>query len=222
MPAGPRTSPEPGANGISTRLRGALQRVSALADALNPVFDEIETLEDPMRQIDRQLAALARSNLVATRLMTIPGVGVITATALLGSVGDIHAFHRARTSSAWLCLTPRKYSSGHTRRLGRISKRGDGYLRMLLTHGARSALLLAHRQARKGDATLTGLQRWVLDVELSHQSQRGDDRHGEQDRPNHLVRLDARGGLQGALSWITHTLPAATRVMSQPNSARGR
>jgi transposase len=97
--------------------------------------------------------------------MSIPGVGVITATALVASVADIHRFARARQFAAWLGLTPREYSSGQTRYLGRISKRGDGYLRMLLTHGARSALLLAHRQATKGDHTLTSVQRWVLDVE---------------------------------------------------------
>jgi transposase len=97
--------------------------------------------------------------------MTIPGIGVITATALLGSVPDIYAFRRARSFAAWLGLTPREYSSGQNRHLGSITKRGDTYLRMMLTHGARSALLMAHRQAAKGEQNLSPLQRWILDVE---------------------------------------------------------
>ena len=74
---------------------------------------------------------------MAQRLLTIPGIGVITATALIGSVPDIHAFRRARSFAAWLGLTPREYNSGQIRYLGRISKRADRYQRMLLTHGAR-------------------------------------------------------------------------------------
>ena len=79
---------------------------------------------------------------------------------MVASVGDIHSFRRARQFAAWLVLTPREYSSGQTRHVGGISKRGDSYLRLLLTHGARSALLLAHRQAN-------GLCPCRLTVELS-------------------------------------------------------
>lgn len=155
-----------GAAGIVGRLRGALEAApSMLVKTLESVVEEITALDTKIRKIDVELAQLAKHSSSAQRLLTIPGVGVITATAMLGSVPDIHAFHRARQFSAWLGLTPREYSSGQTRRLGGISKRGDRYLRMLLTHGARSALLLAHRQASKGDDQLTTLQRWVLDVE---------------------------------------------------------
>ena len=83
---------------------------------------------------------------VVTRLLTIPGVGLLTATALVGSVGHIHAFRRARQFASWLGLTPREHSSGARRRLGGISKRGDVYLRCLLTHGARAVLVMAHRR----------------------------------------------------------------------------
>ena len=62
---------------------------------------------------------------VVTRLRTIPGIGLLTATALVGSVGHIHAFRRARQFASWLGLTPREHSSGPRRRLGGISKRGD-------------------------------------------------------------------------------------------------
>jgi transposase len=155
-----------GAVGIVRRLHEVIDRVPAsLVVALTPVLDEIGTLDERIKQLDRQLTAIAKTHPVVQRLLTIPGVGVIIATALVGSVADIKSFRRARQFAAWLGLTPREYSSGQSRHLGRISKRGDTYLRMLLTHGARSALLLAHRQARNGEHTLNSLQRWVLEVE---------------------------------------------------------
>ena len=70
----------------------------------------------------------------------VPGVGVITATALVATVGDARQFRSARQFAAWLGLVPRQQSSGGKDRLGRISKRGDGYLRRLLVHGARIVL----------------------------------------------------------------------------------
>jgi transposase len=155
-----------GASGIATRLNACVDRVpGVLMSGLTPIIEEIGILEARIKQIDRQLTEIAKAHADVQHLMSIPGVGVITATALVASVADIHSFARARQFAAWLGLTPREYSSGQTRYLGRISKRGDGYLRMLLSHGARSALLLAHRQATKGDHTLTSVQRWALDVE---------------------------------------------------------
>ena len=96
--------------------------------------------------------------------MTIPGIGVTTATAMFGSVPDIHQFKRARQFSSWLGLTPREFSSGNKRVLGRISKRGDKYLRMLLIHGARAALLAAHRK-RANSKPVTRLQQWATDLQ---------------------------------------------------------
>ncbi len=164
-----------------------------LLSALTPVVDEIGELEQRIKQLDRQLATIAKASPDVQRLMTIPGVGVIIATAMLGSVADIHSFTRARQFAAWLGLTPREYSTAQTRRLGRISKRGDGYLRMLLSHGARSALLLAHRQAAKGDQTLTSLQRWVLDVEA---------------RTHHNKATIALANKMARIIWVTWTRTA--------------
>lgn len=93
--------------------------------------------------------------------MTIPGVGLMTATAMVASVPDIHTFAHARPFSAWLGITPREFSSGNTRRLDSITKKGDPYLRTLLIHGARSALLAA---ARIDDEKRTDLQRWALQL----------------------------------------------------------
>ena len=125
------------------------------------VLEEIGDLEFRIKDLEKQLAEIGKQHEVVRRLMTIPGVGLITATAFVGSVSDIHGFRRGRQFSAWLGITPREYSSGNNRYLGRISKRGDGYLRMLLIHGARSALLAARRkQASDGD--LSRLQHWAV------------------------------------------------------------
>jgi len=76
----------------------------------------------------------------AQHLMTVPGIGTLTATALVAFVGDVGRFGSCRSFADYLGLTPREHSSGSVRRLGRITKRGNSYLRMLLIHGARSAL----------------------------------------------------------------------------------
>jgi transposase len=73
-------------------------------------------------------------------LLTVPGIGVLTATALVACVGDGHRFRSGRDFAAYLGLTPREVSSGTVRRLGPITKRGNPYVRMLLIHGARAAL----------------------------------------------------------------------------------
>ncbi len=75
--------------------------------------------------------------------MEIPGVGAKTATAVIATVGQADTFHSSRQFSAWLGLTPKQYSTGGVTRLGRITKRGDKYLRTLLVHGARSVVLRA-------------------------------------------------------------------------------
>lgn len=87
---------------------------------------------------------------------------MLTATALYASVGSVHAFKSGRHLASWLGLTPREKSSGERRRLGRITKQGDPYLRTLLIHGARSALLSAER-ARRAGRKLTHLQAWALE-----------------------------------------------------------
>ena len=93
----------------------------------------------------------------------MPGVRRLTATALVGAVGNIHAFGRGRQFASWLGLTPREYSSGGRRRLGRISKRGDRCLRYLLTHGARAVLVTTARRRRAGQS-LSRLHEWALKV----------------------------------------------------------
>jgi transposase len=135
---------------------GALaRRVTAVLDdaalplltqtTLRWLLDELRMIDAQLVQMDRQILMLARTHPVAVRLQQIPGIGPLTATALVGSVPHIGAFRRARHFASSLGLTPRERSSGGTRRLGGISKRGDRYLRTLLTHGARSVLAWAGR-----------------------------------------------------------------------------
>jgi len=93
---------------------------------------------------------------MSRRLASIPGIGPITASALAASVGDPNAFKTGRHFAAWLGLTPREWSSGMKRRQGRISKRGDGYLRRLLILGAHSVM------RHHGRAGLPAPDRWLM------------------------------------------------------------
>jgi len=123
---------------------------SDLPDALRPSFAEacreIRDIEARIKQVERQLEAMAQPLPVVAHLLTIPGIGLLTATALFAFIGDIRRFPSGRHLASWLGLTPREHSSGLKRRLGGISKRGDGYLRTLLIHGARSVLLHARKE----------------------------------------------------------------------------
>ncbi|MDY0108660.1 MAG: transposase [Candidatus Krumholzibacteria bacterium] len=108
----------------------------ALAEAGQEILD----LEQRLHTVELQLQAIAQQMPIARKLRSIPGIGLITATALVAFVGDARRFPSARHFASYLGLTPRENSSGLRRRLGAISKRGDVYLRMLLTHGARAVL----------------------------------------------------------------------------------
>ena len=131
-----------------------------LGVALGEMLDEIEALSAKAKGLERTLARLARQMPEAELLMTVPGIGVLTATALVAFVGDAQRFRSGRQFSAYLGLTPREFSSGSTRRLGRITKRGNSYLRMMMIHGARSALR-AGKIAQEPD----DLRSWALAVE---------------------------------------------------------
>jgi transposase len=134
-----------------------------LRTVLTSVHAEIRALETRLADLERELRALADADPIVTRLLTIPGIGLLTATALVGGVGHIHAFRRGRQFANWLGLTPREHSSGTHRRLGGITKRGDRYLRCLLTHGARAVLVAAHRR-RAAAQPLTRLHHWAMTV----------------------------------------------------------
>lgn len=119
--------------------------------------DEIESLSERIRGAEKQLEGLAEQTPVVERLRSIPGIGLLTSTALVAFVGNVARFPSGRHFASYLGLTPREYSSGLRHRLGRISKRGDSYLRVLLVHGARSVLCHA-----KKSASHDRLRTWAL------------------------------------------------------------
>jgi transposase len=110
-----------------------------------------------LREIDRDLLVWQRGNDVARRLMTIPGIGPIGATALAASITDPRQFRSGRQFAAWLGLTPLQKSSGGKERLGRISKMGDKYLRKLLIVGMTSLVRRAKYNPKTVDLRLADL-----------------------------------------------------------------
>jgi transposase len=138
-----------GEAGLPEEARFALELAAAQWHELN---QRIVALE-------RRITAWHRGNQMSRRLASIPGIGPLTASALAASVGDPQAFKTGRHFAAWLGLTPREWSSGLKRRQGRISKRGDGYLRRLLILGAHAVMRQAGRPAAPDDPWLSGLRR---------------------------------------------------------------
>ena len=118
---------------------------------------QLRTLKAQILQFDRMIRAWHRSNEESRRLDDIPGVGPALATALVASVADPRAFRSGRDFSAWIGLVPKQNSSGGKDRLGNISKRGDRYLRSLLTTGALAVIRYAKTHSTRHRPWLTVL-----------------------------------------------------------------
>jgi transposase len=132
-------------NGLTDRFRRLL----------HGLWQDIQALDQRMKELDREIAQIAATDPVAKRLQELRGVGPLIATALVATVGDVKHFANGRQMAASLGLTPKQNSSGGKERLLGISKRGDTYLRTLMIHGARSAL-----QTAKGKDDR--LSRWAV------------------------------------------------------------
>ena len=128
------------------------------------LIDRLSQLGRDMAAIEQRLEEFASREVSVQRYRTVPGVGLLTATALRASAGDLSRFRSGRQFSAWLGLTPREHSSGQQRRLGGLTKRGDVYVRTLLIHGARAVLQAARMKQRRGQA-LDPLQAWALKIQ---------------------------------------------------------
>ena len=115
---------------------------------------ELEQLAARIEPLDTVIQQEARENEACQRLTTIPGVGPVTATALIGAIGNGSAFGRGRDLSAWMGIVPGEYSTGGKQKLLGISKRGNKYLRRLFVQGARS--VLQHREKQ-----VPALSRWL-------------------------------------------------------------
>ena len=120
----------------------------AVRASLLPMVTQIDYLDSAIKQIDGDIAAQAKADPVANRLMTIPGIGPVTASALAATVGDPSSFSGPREFAAFLGLVPRQNSSGGKTKLGPITKMGNQYLRKLLVVGAHAVLV---HQAKHND-----------------------------------------------------------------------
>ena len=125
--------------------------------AIGDLLSEVHRLDERIAEYDRHIAVMAQADERCRRLMGMPGIGEKTATALMASIGNGHDFKCGRQLAAWLGLVPGQYSSGGKQRLGRITKAGDSYLRMLLILGARSVVVAAKKKTDR-------LSRWVTDL----------------------------------------------------------
>jgi transposase len=123
-------------NLLSSRMRALLVELR----------DEWEKLETQIEKIDREFAQAAKKEENCRRLLTIPGIGPLTATALTAAIGNGQAFHKSRDLAAWLGLVPRQHSTGGKSRLLGISKRGNPYLRRLFIHGGRAVVARVKRE----------------------------------------------------------------------------
>lgn len=162
IPQGART-------GVEAMSRALADPHSAVPElirgSMKLLVEEIRLLEQRIAQLEQELTTLARQSPACTQLLSIPGIGLLTATAMVAATGGkVSHFKDARHFASWFGLTPKEFSSGNSRKLGRISKKGDRYLRMLLTHGAR-ALLRAAELGRRAGRTLDGLRTWATEVQ---------------------------------------------------------
>jgi transposase len=137
--------------GVPKFRQAVVDKLESEKDKLTPLsqelfwklLEEFAALEQQIAFYQEKLESLAKTHPECQRLMTIPGLGPITATALIAAVGDVEVFKNGRQFAAWLGLVPKQHSTGGQTRLLGISKRGDSYWRKLLIHGARARLRFA-------------------------------------------------------------------------------
>ncbi|MFZ0008362.1 MAG: IS110 family transposase [Steroidobacteraceae bacterium] len=145
-----------GTERLRREVRDLLERLPVrVARCVQDLLEHAEGLRSKALEYEREIRSTLQQNELARRAHTRPGIGPITASALVATVGNGHDFRNGRQFSAWLGLVPRQYSTGGKTRLGHITKRGDPYLRTLLVMGARSVLQRAYRETDP-------ISRWAL------------------------------------------------------------
>jgi Transposase and inactivated derivatives len=127
--------------GVAERLPGIL------IDSLREQWNRVQATDKEIAVLERRLATAFRNNGDCKKVADIPGVGLLTATATVASIGDARTFKSGREFAAWLGLVPRQTGTGGRVRQMSLSKRGDTYLRTLLMHGARSVIIQGTRSA---------------------------------------------------------------------------
>lgn len=131
---------------------------SSMRRLLTDLWNDFKVLENRIEEITQQIQRSVQYSDTARRLMTVPGIGPLTASALEATAGNGRQFSNGRFFAAWLGLVPRQYSTGNKTTLLSISKRGNGYLRRLLIHGARSCVQTCDRQRHPLGAWMTKLE----------------------------------------------------------------
>ncbi len=127
-------------------------------ELLSELYEELVHMDNRVNEIEKKLAGISAQNEDCQRLRSIPGVGLLSATALVAAIGDIGAFKNGRELAAWLGLVPRQHSTGGKATLMGISKRGDSYLRTLLIHGGRTVVRVAHKYQDRRN-------RWISELD---------------------------------------------------------
>ena len=151
--------------GVKAFRKSVVETLDAEQAKLTPLSEELfrtllkelEKSDSEIAYYDEKLQGMATTHPEAQRLLTIPGIGPLTATALLAAVSDVSVFKNGRQFAAWLGLVPKQHSTGGQTRLLGISKRGDRYVRKLLIHGARATLRWAKTKA-------DGRSQWIRGV----------------------------------------------------------
>ena len=188
----------------------ALALPCSLVKLLRDADSQWKQLQARIIEADRQIQMHAKADEACTRLRAIIGVGPITADAVVATIGSAQSFANGRQFAAWLGLVPMQHSSGGRTRLGRISCRGDGYLRTLLIQGARSTLQRAKAVSWE---KATAEQRWIQDLERRLPFGKVlvaiANKHARQ-----VWALLARGEHYDAEAWLKHPMvqrPASRR-----------
>lgn len=118
-----------------------------MRNLLNRLNEHFKILDHQVDELEMQVRQWHKENTLSRKLEAIPGIGPITASAIVATIGNATEFKNGRQLAAWLGLVPKQHSSGGKQNLSGISKRGDVYLRTLLIHGARSVLRFAEAKA---------------------------------------------------------------------------
>ena len=211
-------------HGIAVRqglrfLRQQLQDILAKrSDVLSPrmirIMEDLSgdwrRLDERIEHITKEIEVLAGTDVNCGQLMTVPGIGPIVASATVAAIGNGAAFARGRDFAAWLGLVPKQMSTGDRTILGRITKRGNRYLRMLFVQGARAILLRPKSWAKHsfGPWLTTAARR-------PSTSQHSDNRARQQAGADRFVCLDPRPQLRNA-----HRI--GSRIIEQSGVYRGR
>lgn len=157
VPLGPRAA-------IKTTRESLGILPTILQTTVYDVLTELTDIQQRIAALEKQLKRIVKDDPVIQQFMQIGGIGLLSATAMRASVQSPAQFKNGRQLSAWIGITPKEYSSGNQRYLGRISKRGDKYLRTLLIHGARSAMARI-KIMQRNQQKLNGVQQWAAQLE---------------------------------------------------------